>query len=243
MNPRRVLTRAQMLDHVWDYDFGGDASVLETYISYLRKKIDVEAPPLIHTVRGVGYTCGCQGAERAVSLRARLLIGLVVLTAAGLAVAGVVTYAAERSFLVSRVDQAFTRRDQQLRGLRRHPARAAEGPRAAVPAPAPPSAVGRAVAAGGGPGAPGSWPAGRDLRRSTSRPRHGVQADRAQRHQRLRRRTSRRRPAEASLAASDADHRRLRGRLGARVPRARRRSATPTRLLIIAVPLTTSRRP
>jgi len=56
LNPRRVLTRAQLLDHVWNYDFGGDARVLETYISYLRKKVDVEDPPLIHTVRGVGYT-------------------------------------------------------------------------------------------------------------------------------------------------------------------------------------------
>jgi two-component system, OmpR family, response regulator len=56
LNPRRVLTRAQLLDHVWDYDFGGDARVLETYISYLRKKVDADAPPLIHTVRGVGYS-------------------------------------------------------------------------------------------------------------------------------------------------------------------------------------------
>jgi two-component system OmpR family response regulator len=55
-NPRRVLTRGQLLDHVWQYDFGGDARVLETYISYLRKKVDVEAPALIHTVRGVGYS-------------------------------------------------------------------------------------------------------------------------------------------------------------------------------------------
>jgi len=55
LNPRRVLTRAQLLDHVWDYDFGGDARVLETYISYLRKKLDPYGPPLIHTVRGVGY--------------------------------------------------------------------------------------------------------------------------------------------------------------------------------------------
>ncbi len=55
LNPRRVLTRAQLLDHVWSYDFGGDARVLETYISYLRKKIDAEGPPLLHTVRGVGY--------------------------------------------------------------------------------------------------------------------------------------------------------------------------------------------
>jgi two-component system OmpR family response regulator len=55
LNPRRVLTRAQLLDHVWDYDFGGDARVLETYISYLRKKLDPHGAPLIHTVRGVGY--------------------------------------------------------------------------------------------------------------------------------------------------------------------------------------------
>ena len=55
-NPRRVLTRNQILDHVWDYDFGGDARVLETYISYLRKKVDHKDPPLIHTVRGVGYS-------------------------------------------------------------------------------------------------------------------------------------------------------------------------------------------
>ena len=50
LNPRRVLTRGQILDHVWDYDFGGDARVLETYISYLRKKLDRHGPPLIHTV-------------------------------------------------------------------------------------------------------------------------------------------------------------------------------------------------
>ncbi len=55
IHPRRVLTRAQLLDHVWSYDFGGDARVLETYISYLRKKLDVHGPPLVHTVRGVGY--------------------------------------------------------------------------------------------------------------------------------------------------------------------------------------------
>ena len=55
VNARRVLTRAQLLDHVWSYDFGGDAGVLETYISYLRKKVDFTEPHLIHTVRGVGY--------------------------------------------------------------------------------------------------------------------------------------------------------------------------------------------
>jgi two-component system, OmpR family, response regulator len=55
LNPRRVLTRAQLLEHVWDYDFGGDARVLETYISYLRKKLDAHGSPLIQTIRGVGY--------------------------------------------------------------------------------------------------------------------------------------------------------------------------------------------
>jgi two-component system OmpR family response regulator len=54
-NAGRVLSKAQILDHVWEYDFGGNASVVETYVSYLRKKIDRADPPLIHTVRGVGY--------------------------------------------------------------------------------------------------------------------------------------------------------------------------------------------
>jgi two-component system OmpR family response regulator len=54
-NPRRVLTREQLLEHVWQYDFAGDSGVLATYISYLRKKIDAHGPPLIQTVRAVGY--------------------------------------------------------------------------------------------------------------------------------------------------------------------------------------------
>jgi two-component system OmpR family response regulator len=56
LNPRRALSRAQILDHVWNYDFGGDGRVLETYISYLRKKVDSDGPALIHTIRGVGYS-------------------------------------------------------------------------------------------------------------------------------------------------------------------------------------------
>ena len=54
-NPRRVLSKAQILDRVWSYDFGGRSSVVEIYISYLRKKIDAEGVPMIHTVRGAGY--------------------------------------------------------------------------------------------------------------------------------------------------------------------------------------------
>jgi two-component system, OmpR family, response regulator len=55
LNRERVLSKAQILDHVWSYDFGGNAGVVENYISYLRKKIDSVDPPLIHTVRGFGY--------------------------------------------------------------------------------------------------------------------------------------------------------------------------------------------
>ena len=55
INSDRVVSKSQILDHVWDYDFGGDAGIVETYISYLRKKIDIYEPALIHTVRGVGY--------------------------------------------------------------------------------------------------------------------------------------------------------------------------------------------
>jgi two-component system, OmpR family, response regulator len=54
-NPRRVLSKGQILDHVWQYDFGGDANIVETYISYLRRKLDAVGPPLIRTVRLVGY--------------------------------------------------------------------------------------------------------------------------------------------------------------------------------------------
>ncbi|HLR56740.1 MAG TPA: response regulator transcription factor [Beutenbergiaceae bacterium] len=55
-NPKRVLSKAQILDRVWSYDFGGKASVVELYISYLRKKLDAAGPPMIHTLRGVGYS-------------------------------------------------------------------------------------------------------------------------------------------------------------------------------------------
>ena len=54
-NAPRVLEKAQILDHVWNYDFRGEANIVETYVSYLRKKLDADGPPLIQTVRGVGY--------------------------------------------------------------------------------------------------------------------------------------------------------------------------------------------
>jgi two-component system OmpR family response regulator len=55
-NTGRVLSKAQILDHVWNYDFGGDANVVESYVSYLRRKVDTTEPKLLHTLRGVGYT-------------------------------------------------------------------------------------------------------------------------------------------------------------------------------------------
>jgi len=55
-NQGRVLSKAQILDHVWKFDFGGDGGIVETYIGYLRRKVDRTEPRLIHTIRGVGYT-------------------------------------------------------------------------------------------------------------------------------------------------------------------------------------------
>lgn len=54
-NPGRVVSKAQILDHVWQYDFGGEANVVESYVSYLRRKVDTTQPRLLHTLRGVGY--------------------------------------------------------------------------------------------------------------------------------------------------------------------------------------------
>ena len=54
-NPNRALSKAQILDRVWSYDFGGQANVVELYISYLRKKVEAKWPPMIHTLHGVGY--------------------------------------------------------------------------------------------------------------------------------------------------------------------------------------------
>ena len=61
LNARRVVSKSQILDHVWQYDFGGDGRIVETYISYLRKKVDSDDPPLIHTLRGVGYSLRLPG--------------------------------------------------------------------------------------------------------------------------------------------------------------------------------------
>ncbi|HEU0337230.1 MAG TPA: response regulator transcription factor [Gaiellaceae bacterium] len=62
LNPRRVLSKAQILQNVWRYDFGGNANVVETYVSYLRRKLDAHGPPVIRTVRQAGYML--EAAER-----------------------------------------------------------------------------------------------------------------------------------------------------------------------------------
>ena len=56
LNPGRVLTRAQILDHVWDYDFGGSSTVVSTYVAYVRRKLAKYGPDVIHTQRAVGYS-------------------------------------------------------------------------------------------------------------------------------------------------------------------------------------------
>src|SRR4051812_18635088 len=104
LNPRRVLSKGQILQNVWRYDFGGNSNVVETYVSYLRKKLDALGPPLIRTVRQAGYMLDGGEEMRRPSLRARLLFGVVLLAALGLVVADAVTYRELRTFLVGRVD-------------------------------------------------------------------------------------------------------------------------------------------
>jgi two-component system OmpR family response regulator len=64
MNAGRVVSKQQILEYVWQYDFGGESTVVETYISYLRKKLDALGPPMIHTLRGVGYVLRARGEDR-----------------------------------------------------------------------------------------------------------------------------------------------------------------------------------
>ena len=97
--PGRVVSKAQILDRVWSYDFGGDGRIVESYVYYLRKKIDCWDPPLIHTVRGVGYALRLpRGGEtnettaaawRHWTLRSRLVVVVAALAAVALIVANV----------------------------------------------------------------------------------------------------------------------------------------------------------
>ena len=114
LNARRALSKSQILDHVWEYDFDGDANVVETYISYLRKKIDKLGPPLIHTIRGVGYTLRTPARElsrrdaaRAAAARARRAGAR-----SGWRSPGVVTYREQRSFLSTASTSSSRRRSR-----------------------------------------------------------------------------------------------------------------------------------
>ena len=115
INANRVVSKAQILDHVWQYDFRGDMGIVETYISYLRKKVDAFEPPLIHTVRGVGYRLRMPPKQSMrsrklnndwanSSLRNRLTIGVLVLSAIGFVGAGVGSQALLRNYLIHQVD-------------------------------------------------------------------------------------------------------------------------------------------
>ena len=115
INADRVVSKAQILDHVWQYDFRGDMGIVETYISYLRKKVDAFEPPLIHTIRGVGYRLRMPPKQSMrsrklnhdwanSSLRNRLTIGVLVLSAIGFVGAGVGSQALLRNYLIHQVD-------------------------------------------------------------------------------------------------------------------------------------------
>ena len=143
-NPRRVLSKAQILDRVWNYDFGGQANVVELYISYLRKKIDAGREPMIHTMRGAGYVLKpateTSGRRRARSLPSSLTGRLVVTVMALVAVVSVLVAAVEhvvmRSYLTDRLDEQLPSRPTgpqaraagavpgRLRGVRRPRTRA-----------------------------------------------------------------------------------------------------------------------
>ena len=116
LNPRHVLSKSQILDHVWHYDFGGDGNVVETYVSYLRKKLEVAGPPVIHTVRLVGYALREPAPGLTVSLRARLLIAIGIIAVVALGHRRHRHVLALESFLYQRVDQQLA----GARGLYEH---------------------------------------------------------------------------------------------------------------------------
>ena len=107
LNPRRVLTKGQILQNVWHYDFGGNANVVETYVSYLRKKLDSARPAADQDGAAGRLHARSREAMSRLSLRARLVLGVLVVAAVGLLIADAATYAALRSSLFDRVDQTL----------------------------------------------------------------------------------------------------------------------------------------
>ena len=163
-NARRVLSKSEILDHVWNYDFDGDPNIVETYISYLRKKIDSFDPPLIHTIRGVGYSLRLardRESRRVVrrrspmSLRRRLVVGMLVLLVAGLVTTDLVTSSSLRSFLSGGSTSRSTRRRTRPTATSSPAVPARPGGRGPAPRPPTPAAVaGRAGAVAARPGTP-----------------------------------------------------------------------------------------
>ncbi len=124
LNPERVLSKQQILDHVWQYDFNGEDNVVETYVSYLRRKVDDDGPKLLRTVRGFGYVLRADGGAPApdrasMSLRGRLLISLAVMLAIALLASGVLLVALTRASLVDRVDRELQAVDGGVGQLQR----------------------------------------------------------------------------------------------------------------------------
>ena len=129
MNAGRVVSKQQILEYVWQYDFGGESTVVETYISYLRKKLDDLGPPMIHTMRRVGYVLRSPAEDSALSLRSRLVLVVLVLMTIGLIASDVATATSLRPYLLGRVDERL----DDDRGVHRSPVHArhpnAAGPR------------------------------------------------------------------------------------------------------------------
>ena len=133
-----MLSKYQILDNVWPYSYEGNPNLVETYVSYLRRKLDALGPPLIVTVRQIGYTLARAEGVRRVSLRARLTLILIFLATVGLVASDIVSYTSLRTFLIDRADTSLdtavnsltstleaaktphdARRDPDLRGRRR----------------------------------------------------------------------------------------------------------------------------
>ena len=104
-NERVVLSKSQILERVWKYDFQGRSNIVELYVGYLRKKVDSVEPHLIHTIRGVGYVLRAPGEMNRFSLRTRLVALAVLLVAFAVTAVGAATYVALHSYLYSRLDQ------------------------------------------------------------------------------------------------------------------------------------------
>lgn len=122
-NSKRVLSKAQILDRVWSYDFGDRSNIVELYVSYLRKKIDSGREPMIHTLRGAGMSSSprADGARirspRTWSLRARLLASQIVLLALVCAAVGIGTELALQHFLMNQLDERLAETGRRSSGL------------------------------------------------------------------------------------------------------------------------------